>query len=113
METVTLPIFNLDMPTALPGVNPDILNPRTTYASVEQWQEKAQDLAERFITNFDKYTDTPAGAALIIAGPKLQSAKFTPSAKVSNSRPFLFSLIAFYPARRDNIAMKSLLAKEV
>ena len=34
------------------------------------WQEKAQDLAQRFITNFDKYTDTPAGAALVSAGPK-------------------------------------------
>ncbi|RTF48505.1 phosphoenolpyruvate carboxykinase (ATP) [Serratia marcescens] len=70
-ETVTLPIFDLAMPTALPGVNPEILDPRNTYASLEQWQEKAQDLAERFITNFDKYTDTPAGAALVSAGPKL------------------------------------------
>ena len=70
-ETFTLPIFGLAVPTALPGVNPEILDPRNTYASLEQWQEKAQDLAERFITNFDKYTDTPAGAALVSAGPKL------------------------------------------
>lgn len=70
-ETITLPIFDLAMPTSLPGVNPDILDPRATYASIEQWQEKAQDLAERFVTNFDKYTDTPAGAALVSAGPKL------------------------------------------
>ncbi|GAB7260841.1 MULTISPECIES: phosphoenolpyruvate carboxykinase (ATP) [Dickeya] len=69
-ETQTLPIFDLAIPTALPGVDPAILDPRDTYASVEQWEEKAHDLAQRFITNFDKYTDTPAGAALVSAGPK-------------------------------------------
>ncbi|MFP9460978.1 phosphoenolpyruvate carboxykinase (ATP) [Pectobacterium brasiliense] len=69
-EMQTLPVFDLAIPTSLPGVNPDILDPRDTYASVEQWQEKADDLARRFITNFDKYTDAPAGAALVKAGPK-------------------------------------------
>ena len=48
-----------------------ILDPRNTYASPEQWQEKAETLAKLFIDNFDKYTDTPAGAALVAAGPKL------------------------------------------
>lgn len=70
-ETFTLPIFDLAVPMALPGVNPDILDPRDTYADVAQWQEKAEDLAKRFTTNFDKYTDTPAGAALVSAGPKI------------------------------------------
>ncbi|ACX89801.1 phosphoenolpyruvate carboxykinase (ATP) [Pectobacterium parmentieri] len=69
-EMQTLPVFDLAIPTSLPGVNPDILDPRDTYASVEAWQEKADDLAQRFITNFDKYTDAPAGAALVKAGPK-------------------------------------------
>ncbi|WP_152972265.1 phosphoenolpyruvate carboxykinase (ATP), partial [Serratia rubidaea] len=70
-ETITLPIFDLAVPTALPGVDPAILDPRATYQNEAQWEEKAQDLAQRFITNFDKYTDTPAGAALVSAGPKL------------------------------------------
>ncbi|UEM39124.1 phosphoenolpyruvate carboxykinase (ATP) [Pectobacterium aquaticum] len=69
-EMQTLPVFDLAIPTSLLGVNPDILDPRDTYASAEQWQEKADDLAQRFITNFDKYTDAPAGAALVKAGPK-------------------------------------------
>ncbi|UAY96021.1 phosphoenolpyruvate carboxykinase (ATP) [Dickeya dadantii] len=69
-ETQTLPIFDLSIPTALPGVDPAILDPRDTYADPAQWEEKAHDLAQRFITNFDKYTDTPAGAALVSAGPK-------------------------------------------
>ncbi|MBJ7222979.1 MULTISPECIES: phosphoenolpyruvate carboxykinase (ATP) [unclassified Brenneria] len=70
-EMRTLPIFNLAIPTSLPGVDPDILDPRDTYADLAQWQEKAEDLAQRFIANFDKYTDAPAGAALVTAGPKL------------------------------------------
>ncbi|MGY2797730.1 phosphoenolpyruvate carboxykinase (ATP) [Ewingella americana] len=70
-ETFTLPVFNLAVPTALPGVDTHILDPRNTYASVEQWQEKAHDLAQQFVTNFDKYTDTEAGARLVAAGPKL------------------------------------------
>ena len=70
-ETFTLPMFNLAIPTELPGVDTKILDPRNTYASPEQWQEKAETLAKLFIDNFDKYTDTPAGAALVAAGPKL------------------------------------------
>ncbi|MGC6389116.1 phosphoenolpyruvate carboxykinase (ATP) [Ewingella sp. S1.OA.A_B6] len=70
-ETFTLPVFNLAVPTELPGVDTHILDPRNTYASREQWEEKAHDLAQRFVTNFDKYTDTEAGAKLVKAGPKL------------------------------------------
>lgn len=70
-ETITLPIFNLAVPTSLEGVDSHILDPRQTYEDPKQWQEKAEDLGRRFIANFDKYTDTPAGEALVKAGPKL------------------------------------------
>ncbi|MEB6081588.1 phosphoenolpyruvate carboxykinase (ATP) [Serratia marcescens] len=70
-DTFTLPIFGLNVPTALPGVDPSILDPRKTYADESLWQEKAQDLAQRFIDNFAKYTVTPAGEKLVKAGPKL------------------------------------------
>ncbi|PLR37000.1 phosphoenolpyruvate carboxykinase (ATP) [Chimaeribacter coloradensis] len=70
-ETFTLPIFNLAVPMAVPGVNEQLLDPRNTYGNAVQWQEKAEDLARQFISNFDKYTDTPAGAALVKAGPVL------------------------------------------
>nr|WP_126466804.1 phosphoenolpyruvate carboxykinase (ATP) [Pragia fontium] len=69
-ETFQLPIFDLAVPTALPGVNPDILDPRATYATESEWEGKAEKLANLFIDNFDKYTDTPAGAALVAVGPK-------------------------------------------
>lgn len=70
-ETFTLPIFNLAVPMAVPGVDEQLLDPRNTYGNAVQWQEKAEDLARQFISNFDKYTDTPAGAALVKAGPVL------------------------------------------
>ncbi|MDR5611612.1 MAG: phosphoenolpyruvate carboxykinase (ATP), partial [Arsenophonus sp.] len=70
-ETINLPIFNLAVPTNLPGVDNNILDPRHTYTDNSQWEVKAKDLAKRFINNFEKYTDTPVGAALVKAGPEL------------------------------------------
>ena len=66
-----IPIFNFEVPTALPGVDPAILDPRDTYADATQWDEKAKDLAARFIKNFNKYTTNEAGKALVAAGPQL------------------------------------------
>jgi len=70
-ETKVIPIFNLEVPTALPGVDPKILDPRDTYADVTVWEEKAKDLGGRFIKNFVKYTDNEEGKALVAAGPQL------------------------------------------
>lgn len=69
--TQTLPIFNLAIPLRLPSVDDAILDPRQTYAQPQEWQEKASDLAQRFIQNFAQYTDTPTGKALVTAGPQL------------------------------------------
>jgi len=69
-ETFSLPVFNLAVPTQLPGVDSAILDPRNTWSAPEAWQEKANQLAGLFIDNFEKYTDTPAGAALVAAGPQ-------------------------------------------
>ncbi len=70
-ETHTLPIFNLQFPLAVPGVDSHILDPRNTWEDPSQWESRALDLAHRFIANFEKYTDTPAGAALVSAGPHI------------------------------------------
>ena len=70
-ETINIPIFNLEVPTALPNVDTNILDPRNTYASAQEWEVKATDLAGRFIKNFTKFTGNPAGLALVAAGPKL------------------------------------------
>jgi len=70
-ETKQLPIFDLEIPTSLPGVDTKILDPRDTYTDPLQWESKAQDLAARFIKNFAKYTDNADGKALVAFGPKL------------------------------------------
>ncbi len=69
--TKTIPVFDFTVPTELPGVDPKILDPRDTYANAEDWNVKAQDLAQRFIKNFAKYTTNEAGKALVVAGPQL------------------------------------------
>jgi phosphoenolpyruvate carboxykinase (ATP) len=70
-ETKHIPIFNLEVPTALHDVDPGILDPRDTYTDPLQWESKAKDLAARFINNFDKYTDNDEGKSLVAAGPQL------------------------------------------
>ena len=71
VETKSIPYFNLEVPTSLPGVDPAILDPRDTYEDAAQWDEKAKDLASRFVKNFEKYTGNDAGKALVAAGPEL------------------------------------------
>ncbi|MBQ7051953.1 MAG: phosphoenolpyruvate carboxykinase (ATP), partial [Clostridia bacterium] len=70
-ETKTIPYFNLEVPTELPGVDTKILDPRNTYADAAEWDVKAKDLAARFTKNFVKYTGNDAGKALVAAGPQL------------------------------------------
>ena len=69
--TKIIPYFNFVVPTKLEGVATEILDPRDTYSDASQWDEKAKDLAQRFIKNFDKYTTNEAGKALVAAGPQL------------------------------------------
>ena len=69
--TKKMPYFDFEVPTALPGVDPKILDPRDTYAEAAQWDAKAKDLAERFIKNFKKFEGNEAGKKLVAAGPKL------------------------------------------
>ena len=69
--TKKIPYFNLEVPTELPGVDTNILDPRDTYANASEWEEKAKDLAGRFVKNFKKYEGNEAGKALVAAGPQL------------------------------------------
>ena len=68
--TKTIPYFNFEVPTELPGVDPAILDPRDTYADAAEWETKAKDLAARFVKNFAKYEGNAAGKALVSAGPQ-------------------------------------------
>ena len=74
-ETKKIPYFDFEVPTSLPGVDPKILDPRDTYADAKVWDEKARDLADRFVKNFVKFTHNEAGKALVAAGPKTLNLK--------------------------------------
>lgn len=67
--TTTIPVFSLTVPTALPGVDPKILDPRNTYKERAEWDRKAKDLAARFISNFARFEHL--GPELAKAGPQL------------------------------------------
>lgn len=68
-ESIFLPIFNLKIPLSLRGIDENILDPRNTYEDIKVWQSKSVKLAELFITNFTKFTDTTNGKKLVKAGP--------------------------------------------
>ena len=69
--TKKIPYFDFEVPTELKGVNTNILDPRDTYANPSEWDEKAKDLAGRFVKNFKKYETNDAGKALVKAGPQV------------------------------------------
>ena len=69
--TKTIPYFDFVVPTELPGVDPNILDPRDTYADAKVWDEKAKDLAGRFIKNFAKFEGNAEGKGLVGDGQKL------------------------------------------
>ncbi len=70
-ETKTIPYFDLKVPVRLEGVDPSILDPRDTYIDAKLWEDKAEDLAERFMENFKKYESDERCKKLVSAGPHL------------------------------------------
>lgn len=64
--------MNLEIPTELPNVSEGILDPRDTYSNAGDWEEKARDLAAKYIKNFEQYCNSEEGKKLIPSGPQLQ-----------------------------------------
>ncbi|OCB68982.1 phosphoenolpyruvate carboxykinase (ATP) [Flavobacterium glycines] len=71
--TTKIPFLNLTVPNSLTDVSEGILDPRDTYADVNEWEVKARDLASRYIENFERYTDTEEGKRLVASGPTLET----------------------------------------
>jgi phosphoenolpyruvate carboxykinase (ATP) len=61
------PIFGLRMPTEVPGVPSEVLDPRNTWADKAAYDAKAKELAKKFRDNDTKFTVTPEVRA---AGPR-------------------------------------------
>ncbi|HQB78560.1 MAG TPA: phosphoenolpyruvate carboxykinase (ATP) [Tenuifilaceae bacterium] len=70
-EFEVMPIFNLQVPKSLAGVDSKMLNPRNSWSSPEAWEAAASSLAQKFIKNFENFADNDAGRKLIAAGPVL------------------------------------------
>lgn len=70
-EFETMPIFNLQIPKTLKGVESKFLNPRNSWPNPTDWDLAARDLAQKFIENFENFTDNYAGKKLVAAGPQL------------------------------------------
>lgn len=68
----TLPILNLSIPKSLPGVAPELLNPRNAWKDKALYDETAKKLAQMFVDNFKQFADTPIGKDLLSAGPQLK-----------------------------------------
>ncbi len=71
VEYEELPIFGLMIPKSVKGVNPKILNPRNIWANPADWDVSARNLGEKFIKNFENFTDNEEGKRLVAAGPKV------------------------------------------
>lgn len=68
-EFTTIPVFNLEIPKSLPEIDDKILDQRTIWSSAEDWEKAANDLAAKFIKNFEAFTDNDEGKRLVAAGP--------------------------------------------
>ena len=69
-EVEELAPFGLMLPKEVRGVDSKILNPRNTWKYETAYMKQANDLAEKFIANFNRFTDTEEGQRLVAAGPQ-------------------------------------------
>ena len=69
----TDPLFGFQVPTALPGVEPAILNPRETWADKAAYDAQARALVDMFNKNFAKF-EVHVDADVKAAAPALRQA---------------------------------------
>jgi len=53
-------VFGLNIPVSCPDVPPEILDPRNTWADKALYDQKANELANKFNRNFEQYADEAA-----------------------------------------------------
>jgi phosphoenolpyruvate carboxykinase (ATP) len=65
----TDPAFGFEVPTDVPGVDPALLDPRSTWSHPAAYDRQAGALADMFRPNFEEFADG-AGNAVADAGPR-------------------------------------------
>ncbi|GGH72948.1 phosphoenolpyruvate carboxykinase (ATP) [Phaeocystidibacter marisrubri] len=66
------PVFGLFMPTSCPNVPDEILDPKSTWADAEAYDEAAMTLAAKFEKNFSKFA-SDANEEILNGGPKVSA----------------------------------------
>jgi phosphoenolpyruvate carboxykinase (ATP) len=61
-------VFGLAVPTAVPNVPVEVLDPRGTWPDPAAYDAQAHRLAEMFRANFEKFS--PMARAITAAGPR-------------------------------------------
>lgn len=64
------PVFGLEMPTTCPDVPAEILNPRNTWSDKSAYDAKANELAAKFVKNFEQYAEGTS-QEILAAAPKV------------------------------------------
>jgi len=71
-EFDNLPVFNLAIPKTVNNVDSKLLNPRNLWSDPKDWDASALDLGQRFIDNFEFFTDNEEALKLVAAGPQIK-----------------------------------------
>ncbi len=74
-ETEKLPIFNFTIPKQLNGLESELLNPQNAWTDKDAYHKQAEMLANKFIANFNAFTDNDEGKRLASYGPQVVLAK--------------------------------------
>lgn len=64
------PVFGLQLPLSCPGVPADILSPRNTWADAREYDQKANELAQAFVSNFKQF-EAGASEEMLASLPKV------------------------------------------
>jgi phosphoenolpyruvate carboxykinase (ATP) len=70
-EFETMPVFNLQIPKTVKGMDSKTLNPLNLWSDKDAYHQAARELASMFIKNFQTFTNTSNGKKLVSAGPQV------------------------------------------
>ena len=74
VDYIQTPFFGLNTPVSCPDVPSELLFPRNAWSDKEMFDQKASELAEKFVKNFEQYADF-ASDEIKAASPKVGAAQ--------------------------------------